>query len=167
MFVKTLVTAVAIVMAGTIGATAQSPTRMNQFEAWGAYSYDSENGKVCYVLSVPTQALPGDVNHGDNFFLISQRPGDRKSLEPQAMMGYQLREGSKVEATVGSDTFELFTRGNSAWVEDPEREPALVSAMRAGATMTVKATSARGTDTSYTYSLSGVTAALDAIENCK
>lgn len=165
MLVKTLIPAIAIVMAATTGAFAQSPSRMNQFEAWGAYSYDSDNGKVCYVLSVPTQSRPTEVNHGDNFFLVSRRSAS--SYEPQAMMGYQLREGSKVTVTIDGEPFEFFTRGTSAWVEDTAREPALVGAMRAGASMTIEATSARGTSTSYTYSLSGVTAALDAIENCQ
>ncbi|MCK5744966.1 MAG: invasion associated locus B family protein, partial [Oricola sp.] len=45
--------------------------------------------------------------------------------------------------------------------------PALVAAMKAGAKMTVQAISARGTNTSYDYSLSGVTAALNAIQDCK
>jgi hypothetical protein len=167
MFVKTLVPAIAIVVASSGWTLAQTPSRMNQFEAWGAYSYNSDNGKVCYVLSVPTRAEPGNVNHGDNFFLISQRPGQGVSYEPQAMMGYQLGEGSKVDVTIDGNEFTLFTRGNSAWVENAEREPELVAAMRSGMSMTVEATSSRGTNTSYTYSLSGVTAALDAIENCQ
>ncbi|WP_099866977.1 invasion associated locus B family protein [Pararhizobium haloflavum] len=166
MFVKTLVPAIAILMATSAATLAQSPTRMNQHNAWGAYSYDSSNGKVCYVLSVPTSSEPASVDHGDNFFLISQRPGQNVSYEPQAMMGYPLREASKVNVTVDGRAFTLFTRGNSAWVENAAEEPALVSAMRAGSSMTVSATSGRGTSTSYSYSLSGVTAALDEIENC-
>lgn len=166
MFVKTLLSTVIIVAATGVAAFAQSPTRINQFNAWGAYSYDSPNGKVCYVLSVPTSAEPTDVDHGDNFFLISQRPGQNVSYEPQAMMGYPLRESSKVDVTVDGRAFTLFTRGNSAWVENAAEEPALVAAMKAGASMTVEATSGRGTNTSYSYSLSGVTAALEEIETC-
>ena len=166
MFVKTLLPAIALTAVATAAAYAQSPTRMNQFNAWGAYSYDSSNGKVCYVLSVPTGAEPADVDHGDNFFLISQRPGQNVSYEPQAMMGYPLREDSKVNVTIDGREFTLFSRGNSAWVENAAEEPALVSAMRAGASMTVEAMSGRGTSTSYSYSLSGVTAALDEIEDC-
>ena len=166
MFVKTLLPAIALTAVATAAAYAQSPTRMNQFNAWGAYSYDSSNGKVCYVLSVPTGAEPANVDHGDNFFLISQRPGQNVSYEPQAMMGYPLREDSKVNVTIDGREFTLFSRGNSAWVENAAEEPALVSAMRAGASMTVEAMSGRGTSTSYSYSLSGVTAALDEIEDC-
>jgi invasion protein IalB len=38
--------------------------------------------------------------------------------------------------------------------------------MKAGSSMTVKAISRRGTDTSYSYSLKGVTAALNQIASC-
>lgn len=166
MFVKTLAPTVAILAALTASAAAQSPTRINQFNAWGAYSYDSSNGKVCYILSVPTQSSPENVNHGDIFFLVSQRPGQNVSYEPQAMMGYPLADASKVRVTVDGREFVLFTRENSAWVENAAEEPALVAAMRSGSTMTVNATSGRGTNTSYSYSLSGVTAALNEIETC-
>ncbi|GLQ39538.1 hypothetical protein GCM10007908_31580 [Rhizobium albus] len=166
MFVKTLLTALALTAATTATAYAQSPTRMNQFNAWGAYSYDSGNGKVCYILSVPTSSEPSSVNHGENFFLVSQRPGQNVSYEPQAMMGYPLQDASKVNVTVDGRAFTLFSRGNSAWVENAAEEPALVTAMRGGSSMTVQAVSGRGTNTSYSYSLSGVTAALNEIQNC-
>ncbi|TDH37700.1 hypothetical protein E2A64_00705 [Pseudohoeflea suaedae] len=163
---KTIATAITALFALTAAAAAQSPTRIKQFDAWGAYSYNSGNSKVCYVLSVPTAKNPADVDHGDIFFLVSQRPGQNISYEPQAMMGYPLKEASKVEVDVDGNKFTLFTRGNSAWVENAAQEPQLVAAMRGGSTMTVKATSRRGTATSYSYSLKGVTAALNQINSC-
>lgn len=166
MSIRTLIPLVALVFVVAGPAAAQSPTRIQQFNAWGAYSYQSPNGKVCYVLSVPTSKQPSDVDHGDNFFLISQRPGQSVTYEPQAMMGYPLRESSKVDVDVDGREFVLFSKGNSAWVENAAEEPALVAAMKAGRSMTVKATSQRGTNTTYSYSLSGVTAALNEIENC-
>lgn len=166
MFGKTIAIALTALFAMTVVASAQSPARIKQFDAWGAYAYDSGAGKVCYVLSVPTVKTPTDVNHGDIFFLISQRPGQNISYEPQAMMGYPLKESSKVEVIVDGKKFTLFTRGNSAWVENAAEEPQLVAAMRAGSNMQVKAISRRGTETSYTYSLKGVTAALNQVNNC-
>ncbi|YBV95713.1 invasion associated locus B family protein [Phyllobacteriaceae bacterium JZ32] len=151
-------------MAGT--ALAQTPSQISQFNAWGAYSYQSGNGKVCYVLSVPTQKLPANVDHGDNFFLVSQKPGQNVSFEPQFMAGYELRPNSKVTVTVGNRTFNMFINGKSGWMENAAEEPQLIAAMRAGADMTVKAVSKRGTNTSYTYSLKGISAALQAIQKC-
>jgi hypothetical protein len=48
-------------------------------------------------------------------------------------------------------------------VENPADEGVLVAAMRSGSTMSVQGTSSRGTVSTDTYSLSGVSAALDAI----
>lgn len=167
MFVRRIATALAIVLAGSGIAAAQAPTRIEQFKAWGAYSYKSNGGTVCYVLSVPTAKEPAAVDHGDIFFIVSQRPGQNISYEPQAMVGYKLKDGSKVNVTIDSKNFVMFTKDQAAWVENAAEEPALVAAMKGGSSMTVKATSARGTATSYTYSLSGISAALSKIENCK
>ncbi|WEZ82064.1 invasion associated locus B family protein [Rhizobium sp. 32-5/1] len=167
MFVTKLTTALAIVLSFASVASAQSPTRIQQFNAWGAYSYTAGAGKVCYVLSVPKEKSPANVDHGDIFFLVSQRPGQNISYEPQAMMGYPLQENSKVVVKIDERSFTLFTKGNSAWVENAAEEPALVAAMKSGKAMSVAAKSRKGTPTAYSYSLSGISAALKQIETCK
>ncbi len=155
------------ILASASMALAQTPKRIEQIKAWGAYSYNSGKGAVCYVLSVPSEKTPSSVDHGDNFFLVTQRPGQNISYEPQVMAGYNLKSGSKVTVSVDGKSFSLFTKGKSAWLENAAEEPALVAAMKAGHSMTVQAISGRGTNTSYTYSLSGITAALNKIESCK
>ena len=164
-FAGLIAAGLALVSAGA--AVAQTPSRIGEFNDWGAFSYASNGGKVCYALSIPTTKQPGDVNHGDNFFLVTQRSEQNVTYEPQFMAGYTLKEDSKVTVDVDGQTFTFFTKENSAWVENAAQEPALVAAMKAGAKMTVKATSRRGTKTSYEYSLSGVTAALSAIQKCE
>jgi hypothetical protein len=167
MFVRKLITALALVTAFAGVASAQSPTRIQQFNAWGAYSYTSGSSKVCYVLSVPKEKSPANVDHGDIFFLVSQRPGQNISYEPQAMMGYPLQENSKVTVTIDAKDFVMFTKGNSAWVENAAEEPALIAAMKAGSDMKVQATSGKGNATSYAFSLKGVSAALNSLAACK
>ena len=62
----------------------------------------------------------------------------------------------------------MFTQGDSAWLVNKEDEPALLAAMKDGSSMVVKAVSRRGNETTYNYSLSGVTAAADKmIAECK
>lgn len=173
MFVKKIATAFALVLgfAGAAMAQAQaqspSPTRIEQFKAWGAYSYKSGKNTVCYVLSVPTTKEPASVNHGDIFFIVSQRPGQNISYEPQAMMGYALKTGSKVTVKIDAKSFTMFTKDSAAWVENAAEEPALVAAMKSGKNMSVQAVSGRGTPTNYTYSLQGVSDAFKRIEKCK
>ncbi|MEO1702844.1 MAG: invasion associated locus B family protein [Pseudomonadota bacterium] len=148
-------------------ALAQSQKPIGQFRDWGAISYDSPNGKVCYALSIPQTKQPANVNHGDNFFVITQRGSQNVTYEPQFIAGYTLRGGSKVTVNVDGTDFSFFVKDNSAWTENAAQDPALVAAMKAGSNMTVKAISRRGTNTTYEYSLSGVTAALDAIKDCR
>ena len=167
MFARRFALALTLVLASAGIASAQTPTRIQQFKAWGAYSYKAGNGNVCYVLSVPTAKEPASVDHGDIFFIVSQRPGQNISYDPQAMMGYVMKENSKVTVTIDSKSFTLFTKERAAWVENAAEEPALVAAMKTGHKMTVKATSRKGTATSYSYSLQGISAALKQIERCK
>jgi len=54
----------------------------------------------------------------------------------------------------------MYPSENEAFVESGSDERSLVAKMRAGATMRVTAVSARGTETSYQFSLKGITAAL-------
>ncbi len=162
-----LTAAAAMLLVSATAAAAQTPTRVNQFQDWGSYSYDSNGGKVCYVLSTPKSMQPSSVNHGDIFFLVSQKPGARAAYEPQVVMGYPLREGSKVVVDVDGRKFNMFVRGESAWMENAAEEPQLVTAMRGGRQLKVDATSQRGTATNYTYSLSGITAALNSINTCR
>ncbi|MDB5522689.1 MAG: hypothetical protein JWM58_452 [Rhizobium sp.] len=169
MFVKKLAAAILAVLAVASSAAAQAPTRIEQFKAWGAYFYQGSSGKVCYVLTVPDpkQLTPAKVNHGDVFFLVTQRPGQNISYEPQAMLGYDLQAGSKVSVKVDDRNFVLFTKGRSAWLENAAEEPALVAALRSGKSMTMGAVSKKGTQTGYVFSLSGISAALKKIETCR
>jgi hypothetical protein len=69
-----------------------------------------------------------------------------------------------VTVDIGGQKFELFTSGDGAWSDSPDRDGQLVGAMKAGASMLVTGTSTRGTLTTDTYSLSGVTAAMAKID---
>ena len=147
-------------------ALAQAPTRIKQHNAWGAYTHNGTAGKVCYVLSIPTQKEPADRDHGDVFFMLAKHPGQAANLEPQFTVGYPFADNSKVTLNIDGKTFSMFTKGSNAWIENPQEEPTVVAAMRAGSKMSVSGQSRRGTQTSYSYSLSGVTASLKEIANC-
>lgn len=167
---KLLVTALGgTLMAAALSsfALAQAPTRIKQHNAWGAYSHSGANGKVCYVLSIPTQKEPADRDHGDVFFMVAKHPGQQANLEPQFTVGYPFADSSKVTLEIDGKKFSMFTKGSNAWMENPSEEPTVVAAMRAGSKMSVTGQSRRGTQTSYAYSLSGVTASLKELDSCQ
>lgn len=148
-------------------ALAQNAVKLGQFTAWGTYSYQGGDGKVCYVLSVPEKKEPASLDHGDIFFFVTMKPGQNVAYEPQFITAYNMAENSKVSVTIDGKSFSMFVRGKSAWLENAAEEPQLVSAMQAGSKMAVSAKSGRGNPTDYTFSLSGITAALKSISSCK
>ncbi|TPI26956.1 hypothetical protein FJ414_29385 [Mesorhizobium sp. B3-1-6] len=156
-----------VLVASAVPVLAQQATKIGQHNAWGTYSYQSAAGKVCYVLTVPTDKQPATLDHGDMFFFVSQRPGQQVSYEPQFIAGYNFQEGSKATITIDKKSFSMFTRGKSAWVENAAEEPVLIAAMKTGSDMKVQAKSGRGNPTSYVFSLKGISAALSSIAKCK
>jgi invasion protein IalB len=165
--IGTLALAVALVAAPAT-SFAQTPKPIKQHKAWGAYSYkDARAGTICYILSIPTIKEPSDRDHGDVFFLVSQKPDGSAAFEPQVEVGYPLKADASVTVTVDGKSFKMFSQGNNAWLTDVSQESTLVAAMKNGRSMKVSGQSTRGTQTSYTYSLSGVTAALNEVTKCR
>jgi hypothetical protein len=87
--------------------------------------------------------------------------------QPEAIMGYRLKPGSDIDVLIANQRFSMFTQDNKAWLANAEEDRSMVSAMRAASKMKLLATSWRGTQTQYAYSLMGLTAALDASKLCK
>lgn len=149
-------------IAAAAGANAQ-PTMVKQYHAWGVYSHET----TCYMLTIPAEEKPTGVDHGDNFFLLAPTEAAHARYEPQALMGYRLKAGAPVSARIGDERFQMMSDGKSAWLRKPARVPDMIDAMKGGSEMIVKGTSRRGTKTTYTYSLSGVTAALKHLKKCR
>jgi hypothetical protein len=142
------------------------PAMVRKFNDWGLYSYKASGSTNCYVLTTPQQSQPASVNHGDNFFLVAPNPSG-SGYYPQAIMGYDLRSGSQITVTIDGQTFAMLPKGNSGWTAEASSDAAMVNAMRSGSNMTLQATSQRGTATSYIFSLSGITAALNQAGSCR
>jgi hypothetical protein len=138
------------------------PRLLSRHGAWGVYSYRSDPTR-CYVLSVPVSKLPADVDHGDNFVMVSRAPEDE---QPEAVMGYRLKPGSDIDVVIAKQRFSMFTQDNKAWLATAEEDRSMVNAMRSANKMRLSATSWRGTQTQYAYSLKGLTAALEASKLC-
>lgn len=162
--------AIAGVMAA-VPAAADSPQKLGSFKSWAAYTSGSGDAKVCYALSTPTMMEPVRVKRNPAYFLINDWPGRKAKSEPEVVPGYQYKDGSTVTAEVGPDKFEFFTKNDggagAAWIEQEADEKRLIDAIRRGAEVVVTGVSKRGTMTHDTYSLAGLSEALDkAHEAC-
>lgn len=153
----------------TAQAQAQSGAKfLKSFRDWSAYSYTGDKKTICFAVSQPKDIQPKNIDRGDVYFYVSTWPKDSVRQEISVKAGYSFQKGGTTTATIGSNVFELFTDEDKAFVESPEQEVQLVSAMRRGSKMTIRGRSARGTETTDVYSLSGITAALKFVSlNCR
>jgi len=127
---------------------------------WTVYTRGSGTQSICYVVSKAQTESPSTVNHGDIYFMVSNWKNGAATEQPSFMAGYTLKTTRAPKAQVGSTALTMFAADNEAFISESSDERRLVSKMRAGSTMTVSAVSSRGTQTRYTFSLKGVTAAL-------
>jgi hypothetical protein len=149
---------------GLSPARAQEPTLLGDFGDWSAYTYTSEQGKVCYAVSRPKSSEPEGVNRDPVFFLISHFPQQGVRNEISTIIGYPFRKESAAELTIGEATFELLTSGDGAWADSSAKDHEIVAALKKGSMMDLKGTSWRGTATRDNYSLQGVSAAVAKID---
>ncbi|HEX3484297.1 MAG TPA: invasion associated locus B family protein [Micropepsaceae bacterium] len=162
----------AAIFAGTAMAAEEKPTLLGSFRDWHVYQTGKGANRLCYALSQPTQTSPKDAKRDSPFFLISTWPGRKVRNEPSVVPGYQYKDGAMTDVQIGSDKFTFFTKNDGsaggAWMEDPKEEKRLVDTMKKGAGMNITGISSRGTMTHDTYSLAGISAALDKLESsCK
>ena len=159
--------AVACLMAlglSTNNAQAQnSPQLIDVYSKWEAYTYSEDGQKVCYMGSQPTSAKGDYTKRGKIYVMVTHRPALKLLNEVSFITGYTYKSGSEVDLRIDSKRFKLFTHDDSAWAVNSEEDRKLVSAMKSGSSMVVVGYSSRDTKTTDTYSLSGFTAAYNAI----
>jgi hypothetical protein len=166
-------TAVFFLSAGVLALSAASaladPQALGSFRDWSVYQNGTGATQVCYALAKPMASEPKKARRDPIFFLISDWPARKAKGEPEIVPGYPYKDGSAVTAQVGADSVTFFTKNDgtdgSAWIKDPADEQRLITAMRNGAQVIVTGTSRRGTLTRDTYSLAGISDALDKIHS--
>lgn len=152
-----------LVSAGTAPALAQKAEFVQRFKDWSVYTYGSGAKRLCFAVSQPKDIEPKNVRADDIYLYVSSWPGDGVRNEFSFKAAAPLGQGSTLTAIVGPDVFELFADGDRAFVENVVQEARLINAMRRGAKLVVRGTTAEGRPTSAVFSLSGITAALNFV----
>lgn len=159
-----------IAIGNALAQSANAPELIEVHRDWSVYHYGAGADEICYVFSKPKSQRPAGLNRGRVFFTVTHRAdGTRNEVSLRA--GYKFSSKSKPFAKIGDREFSFYTgvqegdeRAHWAWMHSQEDESALVRAMKNGSQMVIKGTSSRGTITTDTYSLLGVTKALEAID---
>lgn len=130
-----------------------------------------EGPKECWGVSAPKQSentkngAPTSVRRGDILLFVTYRPG--AAGEVSFTGGYPFAGGSNVNLDIGGAKFDLITDGEWAWSGSPEEDAKIIGSLKAGVSAVLTARSSRGTQTKDSFSLLGVSAALDeAAKRC-
>jgi len=170
MLVKGILAAAFVLMtpaAERADAQQDSRRHLGSYRDWDAFVYGAGSKRTCHIISVPKSSTASKKNarRGDIYIMVSHRPEFGITGEVNAVLGYPIRQGSAAKFNVdrGRKRMEFFTEGTGAWAYDPKDDKAAVDAMKRGSGLVISATSQRGTNTTDRYSLSGFTAAYNAI----
>jgi invasion associated locus B (IalB) protein len=146
------------------------PTLIGQFGTWGAYSATPNGKKVCFALAKPSSSKTNPPNRPRDpaYAFVSTRPAEKVNNEVSVMIGYALKPGSESTVEVGGAAYAMYTQGDGLWIKNAAEEERMVDAMRKSADLVVKGVSAKGTETTDTFSLKGLAQALDKIaQDCR
>ncbi len=144
-------------------ASAEAAKFLKRVKDWSAYMAEGPNGPVCFAIARPVDTEPKNVKRGPIYFYVTTWPKRRIAEQISVKIGYPFKPDSVPRLTIGAQVFNLFPKGERAFIERAEDGPKVVAAMRRGAKMVVTGISKRGTLTTDVYSLAGVTAALKQV----
>ncbi len=148
-------------------ASAQTVGQADQAGSWKLYVDLSGERRICFAATQPTETLPKGANRAPVYFYVSSWPKDGVKTEISVKLGYPIKKDAPSVLTVNAEAFPLFAEGDRAYIGDQTRELKAIEAMKKGSSMTVQAVSEKGTATTDTYSLAGVSQALQKLAaNC-
>ena len=153
--------AAALCLAAT-AATAQTKL-IDTFRDWTLYAHSGEPADICFLTSQPKETTPPGARGDRSFFYISSWPKDGVKAEVSVKIGRDVKPGAPINIQIGNARFELFTKGDKAFVSDPTEELKLIENMKRGSFMVVRLTTADGQEATETYSLIGVTNGINTL----
>lgn len=142
---------VAAVMAGSAAAEAKA---VGRFKDWAVFTEEKGDDLVCYATTQATSKAPASVKHGDVWYYVTSWKSGQAKNQPSFRVTYDLNTDKAPKTTIGRSSWQMFAVGGEAFAEDAD-DPRIVDALKKGSSLTVTGQSARSTNVSYRFSLSG------------
>ena len=168
---------------------ASKPSLVATFGDWNVFVGEVGKGHICYTLAQPKSREPASLTRDPGYAFISDRPSEGVRNEVSFIMGFDVAAGDTAEskpdakpaekptksdaksktppapvALVDEASFEMLPKGGNLWVKNAAKENALITEMRKGAKLMIKAASLRGHQSIDTYSLTGFAQAMDRLQ---
>ena len=145
-------------------ATQSEPQLISEHKDWTVYVLGEGAEKICYMFSSPFESDPQVEGREAVWVTVTHRPATQTVSEVGVIAGYEYRSGTSVDVLVDTKKYQLFTKGDGAWLGTLEEESEIISDMKKGRRMSVVGVSTSGETTTDKFSLLGFTAAHRAID---
>jgi hypothetical protein len=137
---------------------------LEKIKDWTVFVYEGSDGRVCFAATAPTDMQPKAAKRTPVIFYVTTWQKDGVRNEVSVKLGYTMKANSDATVTIGGQNFALVADDDKAFAKDQADERKLLAAMTSGGPMIVKGTSAKGTATTDQYSLDGVSAAVQKLQ---
>lgn len=147
------------------GAPSPAPhakSLLGKYGGWQSASTSGTGQTKCHVTAKPDKSefinlKDKNKKRGRVYILVSRRAHCPDPAMVTFGLGYPVDHTKPVQATIGKHTFDLMAQGERAWALSDQDEIRLIESMKGGKTITVTATSQKGSPTQDIYSLKGFT----------
>jgi hypothetical protein len=163
---RRIIAALGFLLLGSAATMAdEGVTRVDTYHDWTLMTDTKAPHLFCFVTSEPKESEPRDAKRDAPRAYISAWPKDGIRGEISFRMGFPVKADAKGTVAVNAKTYKLFGAEDRAYVKDPTQELKLLDAMRKGSYLKVEVASAEGGTITDTYSLMGISAALQKLQD--
>ena len=135
---------------------------IGKFKDWQTFILSQEGTKICFAQSVPILRAPKKLKRQPSRLFVSFRPKENIKNEISVTNGYTFKPKAPVTAKSGKKSYDLFSKGNFAWVVDADDEKKLILTMKKASRLMIIANTDKGDQTTDHYSMMGFSKAYNA-----
>ena len=139
--------------------SAEELKSIGKFKDWESFVLTQDGNKICLAQSKPVLRAPKKLKRDPSRLFVSFRPAEKIKNEISVTNGYEFKLKSPVTAKSGKKSYDLFSKGNFAWLVDNEDESKLITTMKKASRLMIIGNSNNGEQTTDHYSMMGFTKA--------
>ena len=132
---------------------------IGKFKEWESFVLSQEGSKICFAQSKPVVRAPKKLKREPSRLFVSFRPSENIKNEISVTNGYEFKPKAPVEAKSGKKSYDLFSKGRFAWVDDNKDEAKLIVTMKKASRLMIIGNTDKGDQTTDHYSMMGFTKA--------
>ena len=140
-------------------ANAEDAKSVGKFKDWESFILSQNGNKICFAQSIPVVRAPKKLKREPSRLFISFRPAENIKNEVSVTNGYEFKIKAPVTAKSGKKSYDLFSKGNFAWVVDDKDEKKLILTMKKASRLMIIGNTKKGDQTTDHYSMMGFTKA--------